>query len=302
MKKCIVYVFSGTGNTRLIADLYKQKLSEYETVIYDVEMPGGKLKDDIPNPVDFDLVGIGHPVHGFNAPKIMYDFCKALPNLPKGKTVSAFIFTTSGEGLALNDYASQMIVRNMKKRGYSFVQQRRYVMPYNMIFRHSPEMVKSEWILAEKLAEYSCKKINSGEMEKVYSWHPASFFVPIVRILWIYAKVQSPVMKVDMNKCIKCKKCIKACPYGNISLDEEKQKFKFGTNCVLCVACSFGCPTCAISIGLLNNWRVNGDYKIKSTAADDSISYPYFNSENLKGIKRFAYLRYFKKYEQLLKE
>lgn len=299
MKKCIIYVFSGTGNSKLVAELYKEKLTDYETQIFNITMPEGKLPDNVPSPADFDLVGIGHPVHGFNAPKIMWDFCK---QLPKVENKSVFIFTTSGEGLWVNDYASQKIVRRMKHNGYKFIQQRRYVMPYNMIFRHSPEMVKSEWLYAQRLADYSCKKIMEGEVEKVHSCNAAAFFVPIVRILWIYARVQSPFMKVDSKKCINCQKCVKVCPYGNISYDAEKNKFKFGNNCVLCVACSFGCPTCAISIGLLNGWRINGDYRIKKTAQDESIQFPYFTKEKLKGLKRIAYLNYYKKLDKLLNQ
>ena len=35
----------------------------------------------------------------------------------------------------------------------------------------------------------------------------------------------------------------------------------FGKNCIGCTACSFNCPADAISIGVLNGWRVNGAYK-----------------------------------------
>lgn len=300
MKKCIIYVFSGTGNTKLIAELYKQNLTDYETTIYDVKYSREQkpmVFEPFPDPNDFDLVGIGHPVHGFNSPKIMWDFCKQLPAV---KSLPVFIFTTSGEGLRINNFATQKIVRKMKTRGYKFIQQRRYVMPYNMIFRHSPEMVKSEWLYAQKLAAYSCKNIMQGKIEKVHVCHIASLGVPVVRILWIYAKVQSPFMKVDMNKCIKCQKCVKACPYGNISFDSETNKFKFGTNCVLCVACSFGCPACAISIGILNGWRVNGDYKIKAVAEDENIQFPYFTEQNLHGLKKIAYLKYYKDLDKLL--
>jgi len=108
-------------------------------------------------------------------------------------------------------------------------------------------------------------------------------------------------MKVDMSKCIRCQKCVKACPYSNIHYDQEKDKFTFGNKCLLCTACSFGCPETAISIGLLNGWRVNGDYQIKKTAADPNIEYPYFTEENLKGIKRWAYLGYYKRVNDYLK-
>ena len=297
MKKCIIYVFSGTGNTHLIAELYKKFLIEYETTIYPIKMPSGKVTSDVPNPADFDMVGIGHPVHGFNAPRIMWEFCKSLPATQK----PAFILTTSGEGLHFNDFASQKVVRLMSKKGYDFVQQMRYVMPYNMIFRHSPEMVKSEYLYAEKLAEHSCKEIQAGTRTKIHRRNFFSAFAVIVRfLLWIYARVQSPFMRVNKKTCIACQKCVRVCPYGNITYDSEKNRFKFGTNCLLCVACSFGCPTCSISIGLLNGWRVNGDYKILEIAKDESIDFPYFTKENLHGLKRILYLGYYNRVRKLL--
>ena len=37
----------------------------------------------------------------------------------------------------------------MERKGYEFFTEHHFVMPYNMIFRHSPEMVKSEYIYAD---------------------------------------------------------------------------------------------------------------------------------------------------------
>lgn len=300
MKKCIIYVFSGTGNTLLISRLYKEYLTDYETTIWEVEQ-----KTDTPaapDPSDYDLIGIGHPVHGFNAPKIMWDFCKKLPAVGtlKNPGKKVFILTACGEGLYVNNFATQKIVRMMSLKGYDFIQQRRYVMPYNMIFRHSPEMVKSEYLIAQKYAQFSCNQLLEGKRTHVHKFHIGAILVPLFRILWLYAQWQSPFMKVDMKKCIKCMKCVKKCPYGNITFNEEKGKFKFGTKCVLCVRCSFNCPGCAISIGLLNNWRVNGDYKIIQTAKDENIEFPYFTKEKLHGLKKLAYLGYYKRVEKII--
>ena len=118
-----------------------------------------------------------------------------------------------------------------------------------------------------------------------------------LRIEWIYARLQGPFMKVDMHKCIKCMKCLNNCPLNNISFADEK--FKFGTNCSLCVRCSFNCPVCAISIGLLNGWRINGTYRIKQTAADKSLRFPFFG-ENLKGLYRLLYYKYFRRADREL--
>lgn len=299
MSKCVIYVFSGTGNTKLCADLYKKYFEALgkETEVFLVRMKDRKYIE-FPDPESFDVVGFAFPVHGFNCPKAMNDFVKQLPK--QGEKKTAFIFKTSGEGLSVNDYASQKIISKLLKKNFDVLSDRRYVMPYNMIFRHSEEMVKTEYIYSDALIKIHCKEILEGKREKVKAFPLKYWFVPIVRILWIYAKVQGPSMYADKSKCIKCNKCVNSCPLGNIHFDTEKNKYVFGTNCVLCVSCSFGCPTKAISIGLLNGWRVNGSYNIEKTASRTEIEFPFF--EKAKGFKGFLYKGYYRKADKILKE
>lgn len=297
MKKAVIYVFSGTGNTLLVANLYKKYFTQYETQIFQVQNITEQTV--IPNPNDFDLIGLGYPVHGFNAPKIFNDFCKNLPAI-SGEAKKVFIAKSSGEGLGFNNYSTQKIIHFMEKKNYQFICERHFVMPYNMIFRHNPQMVKSEYIYADALARLNVKQIESGIKENVHLSRLKGWFVPIVRIEWIYAQLQGPSMKVSMDKCIKCMKCVNTCPLNNITF--ANNRFNFGTNCALCVRCSFNCPVSAISIGLLNGWKVNGSYHIEKTASDKAIEFPYFTEKNLKGIKKWAYLKYFQKLEKLLSE
>lgn len=296
--KAVLYVFSGTGNTRLIADLYKKYLTDYETVIFDIEIQKGSASFvPPPNPSEFDLIGFGYPIHGFNAPEITVNFCRALPDTDKTKRKKAFIFKSSGEGHSLNNYSSGLIIKILEKKGFDILCERHYVMPYNMIFRHSPEMVKSEYIYADALVRLNCRDLQNGFRENVHFNPLKAWFVPVIRIEWIYARLQGPFMKVDMHKCTKCMKCVNNCPLNNISFADEK--FKFGTNCSLCVRCSFNCPVCAISIGLLNGWRINGSYRIKQTSADKSLRFPFFG-ENLKGLYRLLYYKYFRRADREL--
>lgn len=318
MKKAIIYVYSGTGNTKLVAEMYKEFLSEYETTIFMVRMnlldnPPREDSDteitlhkgnkkhayfNVPDPNEYDLIGFAYPVHGFNTPSAMYNFIKLLPPVAKGK--KTFIFKTSGEGLTLNNYSSQKFIPLLKRKGYDVVCERHHVMPYNMIFRHSPEMVKDEYKYARAYVKLTCSQLEQADFREKVRYFPLRYwFVPIVRILWIYARVQGPAMHGDKKKCIKCGKCAKLCPLENIKIVDGFPKF--GTNCVLCVACSFNCPTKAISIGLLNGWRVNGSYKIVQTANDESINSGYFG-ESLKGFHRFLYYKYYRRLDKLFNE
>ncbi|WPC44779.1 4Fe-4S binding protein [Clostridium sp. JS66] len=52
-------------------------------------------------------------------------------------------------------------------------------------------------------------------------------------------------MKVDADKCINCKRCIKACPM-NVDILDPRRNRKNGTECILCLKCSKVCPKKAI--------------------------------------------------------
>ena len=300
MKKAVIYAFSGTGNTRLIAELYQEFLSGYETEIYDVKMSktenGSFCFKEFPNPDNFDLIGFGHPVYGFNIPLPFDKFLDELPVLSEKKP--AFVFKTSGEGLHINQFSSQRLIKKMERKGMEFISDRHYVMPYNMIFRHTPEMVKREWLYAKAYARLSCTEIIEGKKDKVHINPLLRFWVPLVRIEWLYYPLSAPVsMKVDMKKCIKCQKCVKNCPLNNITFTGEK--FIFGHNCTMCTCCSFGCPTCAISIGLLNGWRINGSYNIKKTASDSTVPSPEMGKAYT-GLHPWLYKKYYKKLDRIL--
>ncbi|MFA6829442.1 MAG: EFR1 family ferrodoxin [Bacilli bacterium] len=290
MKKLIIYVFSGTGNTLKIASLYQDYLKdEYQTQIYLIDGEN----ENIPSPHDFDLIGLGYPIHAFNAPEIFCDFLKKLPNSDK----PVFIFKSSGEGLHLNDCSSQKSIGILEKKGYQVFMERHYVMPYNMIFRHNDPMVKQMWIYAKAMAKLNCREILRGDKEKVRIGVLRKWYAPLFRIEWIYAKLQGPFMKVDSKKCIGCNKCIDNCPTHNI--DMRNGKIRFHNKCTLCVRCSFNCPTSAISIGLLNGWKVNGQYPIEELANDENLTFPYIGKED-KGVYKM-YRKYYSECNQKLK-
>lgn len=57
-------------------------------------------------------------------------------------------------------------------------------------------------------------------------------------------------MILDESKCIKCKKCYKACWLDVIRWDDtnNKPEFKYPEECIECNFCEVSCPTDAITI------------------------------------------------------
>lgn len=260
----IIYNFSGTGNTTKICNLFQENLIKggLDCVIYNLKTGF----ENCPDPEDFDNMCIAYPIHGFNAPQIVIELAKLLPEV---NNKHYYIIKTSGEPLVLNSASSSQLVRILKSKGYLFGGEFHYVMPYNMIFRHDDYMVNKMWQAAKKAVPLDTKAIIN---KKYYQYEPSI----TCRIISEIFRIEHPAMhllgrfyKVDSDKCTDCGSCIKNCPMNNISLVEEN--IVFGSNCIGCVRCSFNCPQNAISIGILNKWKVNGAYNFDANSTEGKV-------------------------------
>lgn len=280
MKNAIIYVFSGTGNTKKACDIYKNEFEKngVETTLYTVK----KGFENLPDPNNFDYVGFAYPIHGFNAPYIMLDLAKALPKA--NGTKQYFVVKTSGEPLKINNVSSIKFNDIMKRKGYVPFSEYHYVMPYNMIFRHTDEMAARMKNTLEQLASVEAREVICGVEHKLSKVPFGRFVAWVVRIEQPAMKVNGRFFKVDGNKCIKCGACAKNCPVGNIKMDGNG-KFSFGGDCVMCTRCSFNCPTNAFDIGMLNGWKVNGRYSYKLPEKPEEDKHAWYCKK--------AYKRYF---------
>lgn len=87
----------------------------------------------------------------------MYRFVR---RLPKVKDKDYFIVKTSGEPVAMNNASSIHLVKKLKKKGFSrLTNEYHYVMPYNMIFRHTDEQAQKMWHTAQKLIPIDVEEI-----------------------------------------------------------------------------------------------------------------------------------------------
>lgn len=251
--KVLFTVFSASGNTLRVAKLFSERLSERGA-----ECETVRIREDMaaPDVASADTLVIGYPVHGFNAPQNVADFAKGLPEC---ENKVYYIIKTSGEPLHVNDASSRILDRILKKKGYIKRGEFHYVMPYNMIFRHSDDMAALMWQAARNTAPADANKIFAGEEAQLKAGLLAVMTRFVVAVEHKAMPYLGRLFKVKKEKCISCGKCAKLCPMLNIEMKDGLPVF--GKNCIGCTACSFNCPADAISIGVLNGWRVNGAYK-----------------------------------------
>ncbi len=286
--QAIIYYFTGTRNTLMVCQQYKQAFENkgIDCTLFDMS------EQNAPNPASFDFVGFAYPIHGFNAPYIVYKFVRSLP---KGCGKNYFIVKTSGEPIRLNNASSIHLCDKLKKQGFgALTNEYHYVMPYNMIFRHTDLQAQKMWNTAQALVPVDVDEIISGKMSVLKRPAFGRLISCVLRIEHSAMKTNGRSFKVTKD-CIKCMKCVNNCPVHNITYDEKTEKFHFGGSCIMCARCSFNCPKDAIKIGILNGWRVNGPYKFSGEVdLTQKCKKPNYCKK--------AYERYFREAEEKLQK
>ena len=259
MRKYAICVFSGTGNTEKCAVLLQQELSALgvSAELHRVESGEETAQSD-------NLI-LCYPIHGFNAPNSMLRFCR---NLPDGHGEVWFL-KTSGEPLHLNDNSSAELVRILHRKGYTVNGEFHYVMPYNMVFRHSDEMASLMWATARQRIPSAARQIVSSKGTCPAASFSARFMSCICRIEHGFYPLNGRLFRVDRKRCMRCMQCVNNCPTKNIRY--ENGRFHFGGKCIGCTRCSFNCPGAAIHIGLLDFMRVNGPYDFDRDPKESAI-------------------------------
>lgn len=274
--KILYTVFSGTGNTLRAAN---RSAEEIKTLGHDADVVRLTSGTTAPTAQDYDVIVICYPIHGFNTPTPVLKFLK---DLPHGGDKQAYLLRTSGEPSKLNDASGITPKRILKKHGYEVLGEFTYVMPYNIIFRHSDGMAVRMWRAAEKLIASDAKTIAAKET--------ALRKVNVLRRMASFAcRIEHTAMPLigrgfkATDECIGCGKCVQVCSQKNIILNNAKKPI-FGKNCVGCMGCAFNCPKDAIRTSILNGWRVNGEYSFEGEPASDDEICKYLHN---------MYVRYF---------
>ena len=291
--KVVICYFSGTGNTAKVVEKYRENLTEngatVETYTMEKLLNDGMPEEFLNTLASADLFGIGYPVHAFNAPSIVLKFAKALPKQATAKR--AFVLSTSGEPLTLNNISSLKTQRLLERRNFDVENEYRYVMPYNIMFRHTDSMAFKMWDVAQKLIPLDVAEVLQGKSHKLKHVFCGSFVAWIMRCEHWGGRLNGRRYKVD-DKCAHCQKCVNICPTKNITVKDGN--IKFGKKCLMCQRCIQLCPKNSIKMGWFNSWKVNGAYNFEKPAEEQTQKYNKMLTQ--------AYAKYFDDCKNRIKE
>ena len=156
MNVLLIY-YTGTFNTRYVSKMLEKKFSDngHSVSLYEID----PLKTERLDFEGYDLIGLGYPIYGFNAP---YPFLKFIKKQKFPKGIRTFIYKNSGETYHANDASSINVYHKLKHDKAIIENEYHFIMPYNIHFRFDEHLVKEMLGMDEKLLDILYHEVTSG--------------------------------------------------------------------------------------------------------------------------------------------
>lgn len=238
-QKIIIYYFSGTGNTQIVA----RKIAE-TFIIRGLTATLINIENiDKISISDNDVIGIGFPVAGFTTYPIVFNF---LQKFDKVNGNYVFAFDTMG-GTSLWGIMGKLKTI-LEIKGFRTLGFREFTMPPNIFVKFPEKWRRARIAKSFKRAEDFVDKLLMGDLrwkktpllsEVMYIFSHALFSITEYKWHQKYLKI-----KVNISMCNSCGICSSKCPVKNIYL---KAKAEIGEHCQYCFRCVGVCPSKAIS-------------------------------------------------------
>ncbi|MEG1973078.1 MAG: EFR1 family ferrodoxin [Oscillospiraceae bacterium] len=230
----MIFYFSGTGNSKWVAEQIGMEINEEVVNINDIAKEGTTA-------ISFsqsDTVGIVFPIYAWAPPKIITEFVKGI------KTNGAYTFAVCTCG-AEAGYAIKKLSQTFPlNSGFSITMPDNFVLGMDV---DTEESIKQKISMAKKRIPEICQKIKAKENCQE---------VEVGSLAFLKSKIVAPLFNVFAmgtkhftadSKCNGCGLCEKICPTHTINIVDGKPTW--GKDCCRCLGCINRCPQKAIQYG-----------------------------------------------------
>ena len=267
----VMFYFSGTGNSKYIAELFCQNM---EASCYSIED-----KVDFSQLINSEvIIGFCYPIYGSRVPRNMRQFVQRF--LPELKGKKLIIFATqllfSGDGARV---LTDLFPENYIEVFYAD----HFHMPNNvsnffLLGQRSKKGIEKKLLKAEKKLIAICNDIKLGKVKRRGFSALSKFLGKIQGNLWQKDSKSVDLMPGSMEEkiaksvrvsqdCTLCSICVRSCPVKNLKL--ENKSIMHNNNCVVCYRCVNICPERAISVMLKAKpkWQYNRLLKLEKNVS-----------------------------------
>lgn len=248
----MIFYFSGTGNTRWVAEQIAKAIGE-ELVFIPDAFRDGKYDYTID---EKETIGFCFPTHGWQPPRIVREFISKL----KVELRYCWAVTTCGDNMG---ETMTILNKDLAKIGLQASAMFSVIMPESYVclpFMYTDTEEKEHQKIATARQQLphiiecirerrtGVVELEKGATPRLYSYVIGGYFNARM--------ITDKKFMVDEDVCIKCGKCAKVCPVDNIQ--GTPPEWIHNGRCTSCLACYHYCPTHAINFGKIT--RKRGQY------------------------------------------
>lgn len=248
----MIFYFSGTGNTRFVAQQLGEAIGDELRYIPN-EFRSGSLSYKLKAG---ERLGFCFPTHGWQPPRIVRNFIRQSSFYIQADTF-VWALTTCGDNMG---EAMTILNRELKAKGikaettFSVKMPESYVcLPFMYTDTEEREAEKIEDAKHQivhisrviKDRKRGIEDLEKGATPRLYSYVIGSYFNKYM--------ISDRKFTVDAAKCIHCGKCAKVCPVENIK--GTPPLWMHDGRCTCCLACYHYCPVHAVNYGSITKKR-----------------------------------------------
>lgn len=237
----MIFYFSGTGNSKWVAEKLSNALSETLHFIPDVATTDFSLTDN-------EKIGFVFPVYSWGIPPIVMQFVEKL-HLASYKKQYLFFVCTCGDEVGLVPIQFEKAV---SRKGWVCSSGFSVIMPNNYVLLPGFN-VDSDEVVHTKIKEASTRiSTIANQIERSFTGFDCTVGTfPFLKSRLIYPLFVKwgifPSKFHVTTACNGCKRCERICPIQNIRIEQNKPKW--GKECTSCLACFHICPQYAVQYG-----------------------------------------------------
>lgn len=249
----MIYYFSGTGNSLYIAKRLAESLGHKACDITQTATQAECLNKN-------ESVGFVFPVYAWGLPHVVEKFLHHLK--PATNYHFTFAVMTCGDDVG---YTDVLLKKELTKHNwnlhaaYSVQMRNTYVcLPGFDVDNEQVESIKQaaiekrlQHIMGQLAHHKSIFELTRGSMPWIKSY--------VLRPLFNCLLINDSKFKVNKELCMKCGKCVRACPLHNIKMNQNGI-ITWNGHCTHCLRCYHICPRHAINYGIFT--QTKGQVKI----------------------------------------
>jgi len=247
----IMLYFSGTGNSKYIAELFCDNTN---ATCYSIEE-----SNDFDKLIHLeDVIGFCYPVYMSRVPRIMREF--VLKHMSSLKDKKVIILCTQ---LLLSGDGARSFAALFPKHYVDVIYAEHLFMPNNVnnVFilpGPSEKSIKRSIDKSKREISVICDNIKNEILIK-RGFNYCSRALGLLQGVFLSQLEARANYSVKIDKsCTKCSVCVKACPTKNLELSDDL-RITHNHNCTMCYRCINNCPKRAITVAF--HGKVRWQYK-----------------------------------------